>query len=56
VLGEGFGEALDVGHELAFVVGGATAVDAAVADGGFEGGGEPFVEGFGGLDVVVAVE
>ena len=56
MFGEGFGEALDVGHELAFVVGGATTVDAAVADGGFEGGGEPLVEGFGGLDVVVAVE
>src|SRR5690606_33421644 len=56
LLGEGLGEALHVGHELAFVVGGTAAVDAAIADGGLKGGGLPLAERFGGLHVVVAVE
>ena len=50
------GDGGDVAPDLAFVVAGAAGVEGAVADGGFEGGRHPLVEGFGGLDVVVAVD
>ena len=46
----------DVGPDLAFVVDGPAGVDGVVADGGLERRREPLIEGFGWLDVVVAVE
>src|SRR5208282_3522949 len=42
--------------DLAFVIGGATAEDIAVANGGFEGGRSPKIERFRGLHIVVAVK
>ena len=41
---------------LPFVVGGAASKDVSVANGGFESGRCPEVEGFGGLNVVVTVK
>lgn len=45
-----------MGHELAFVVGGSAAVDAAIADGWFKGRGAPLVQGFSRLDIIMTVE
>jgi hypothetical protein len=56
VAGEGFREAGDMGHELALVVGGAARIDAAFAQGGFEGWRQPLAEGFRRLDIVVAIQ
>src|SRR5208282_6748762 len=42
--------------DLAFVIGGATAEDIAVANGGFEGGRSPKIERFRGLHIVVPVK
>ena len=56
VLGEGGGDAGDVGEELAFIVGAAAGVDSAVLDAWFEGRGDPLVERVDWLDVVVAVD
>ena len=49
-------DAFDVRKHLAFVVGGATGVEVAVADGRLEGGADPLVDRVGRLDVVVAVD
>ena len=49
-------ERLDVHPHLALVVDRAARVEVAVALGGFEGRGGPFVDGIGRLDVVVRVE
>ena len=49
-------ESFDLHPDLAFVIDGAAGVDVAVALGGLEGRREPFVDGVGGLDVVVAVD
>ena len=51
---EGF-DGLDVGVELALVVGRTAGVDVAVGDDRLKGRGVPEFEGVGGLDVVVAV-
>jgi len=55
VCGEEALEGFDVHPHLALVVNGSAGVEVFVALGGLEGWGEPLVEGFGGLDVVVAV-
>ena len=49
-------ERLDVQEQLPLVVGGAPCVDAAVADGGLEGGTVPQIERLRGLHVVVPVD
>ena len=55
-LAEEMDGAEEVGEDLSFVVGRAAGEDAFVADGGFERRRGPEVDGFLGLDVVVAVD
>src|SRR3974390_732581 len=53
-LKQGF-EGLELHPELAFVVNGAAGVDVVVALSGFEGRGDPLVEGLGRLNVIVRI-
>ena len=56
VRGHRFLKAPQVAHELAFVVRGTTAVNAAIAEGGLKGRGLPFIQRLGRLHIVVRID
>ena len=56
VFGHELGEGLDLDPDLPFVVDGAAGIDVFIANGRLEGGGDPFVQRIGGLNIVVAIE